>query len=199
MCIVFMVGPVVKSFFPKVEVVSMKSCFKKSSVLILLATLSAGVIFSDSIKAVAVDSSEDAKSAFKRIEALAAQGNAEAQAQLADLYLAGKGVAKDAKKALEYYKKAAELKVLRAELFLAEAYYSGKDVAQDYKEALKWYAQAAQEGSAEAQHRLGEMYRDGLGVARKNAAEAVVWLQKAADQGHDLAKRALDEIKKSLK
>ncbi len=194
-----MVGPVVKAFFPKVEVVSMKSCFKKSSVLILLATLSAGVIFSDSIKAVAVDSSEDAKSAFKRIEALAAQGSAEAQAQLADLYLAGKGVAKDAKKALEYYKKAAELKVLRAELFLAEAYYSGKDVAQDYKEALKWYAQAAQEGSAEAQHRLGEMYRDGLGVARKNAAEAVVWLQKAADQGHDLAKRALDEIKKALK
>ena len=176
----------------------MKSVFKKSLVFVLLLSLSAGATFRDSVTAVVVDAGDDAVAAFNRVKLLAKAGNAEAKAQLAELYLEGKGVARSVSKYLKYNKEAARLNVLKAQLALADAYYYGKDVTQSYKTSLKWYKLAAQQGCVEAQHRVGEMYRDGLGVAKKNTNKALGWFQKAADKGHELATRAVDAIKKAV-
>ena len=136
MCNVILVPDSVVGRFSVVEGLCMNLIFKKSIFLVLLIGSSAS-IFCDSVKAVVVDSGEDAKSAFERVKLLAKSENAEAQAQLADLYLAGKGVAKNVQKAFKYYKKAGQLNVLRAQLAVADGYYYGHDVAQSYKKSLK--------------------------------------------------------------
>lgn len=45
----------------------------------------------------------------------------------------------------------------------------------------------AKKGNAEAQFKVGEMYETGFGV-KTDQAEAVKWISKAADQGHETAK-----------
>ncbi len=45
----------------------------------------------------------------------------------------------------------------------------------------------AKKGNAEAQFKVGEMYETGFGV-KPDQAEAMKWISKAADQGHDTAK-----------
>ncbi|MEL6152995.1 MAG: SEL1-like repeat protein, partial [Bacteroidota bacterium] len=50
----------------------------------------------------------------------------------------------------------------------------------------------ANQGLAEAEFNLGEMYKNGYGVA-KDYKKAAVWYQKAIDQGHEAAEKALLE------
>jgi len=45
----------------------------------------------------------------------------------------------------------------------------------------------AKKGSAEAQFKVGEMYETGFGV-KADQAEAMKWISKSADQGHETAK-----------
>ncbi len=45
----------------------------------------------------------------------------------------------------------------------------------------------AKKGNAEAQFKVGEMYETGFGV-KTDQAEAMSWITKAADQGHETAK-----------
>ncbi|KAF6262013.1 hypothetical protein COO60DRAFT_1268419, partial [Scenedesmus sp. NREL 46B-D3] len=58
-----------------------------------------------------------------------------------------------------------------------------------YAEAMRWYLKAAQAhdaGSALAQNNMGRAYQSGEGVP-KDAAVAVSWYKKAADQGYGVA------------
>lgn len=55
------------------------------------------------------------------------------------------------------------------------------------------YRAAAEKGDAEAQYNLGNCYFKGEEVS-KNMKEAVKWLRKAAEQGHQYAKETLTEI-----
>ena len=62
---------------------------------------------------------------------------------------------------------------------------------------LPTFKKSAEQGDAEAQYNLGMMYANGNGVA-EDQWEAVVWLRKAAKQGHkaarnELAKRGIYE------
>ena len=52
---------------------------------------------------------------------------------------------------------------------------------------------AAEDGDAQAQRSLGMLYYYGVGV-KKDRAESVKWLRKAADQGDEAAKKMLSEI-----
>ncbi len=45
----------------------------------------------------------------------------------------------------------------------------------------------AKKGNAEAQFKVGEMYETGFGV-KEDKTEAMNWINKAADQGHETAK-----------
>jgi hypothetical protein len=55
-----------------------------------------------------------------------------------------------------------------------------------YQVARSEFHKAAVKGDARAQYSLGIMYFDGIGV-KQDRKEAVIWLKKAADQGHKLA------------
>jgi len=50
-------------------------------------------------------------------------------------------------------------------------------------DALQWWGKVADQGFADSQLQLGCMHRDGEGM-KKDRAVALLWLQKAADQGH---------------
>ncbi|VAW56512.1 hypothetical protein MNBD_GAMMA07-2216 [hydrothermal vent metagenome] len=61
----------------------------------------------------------------------------------------------------------------------------------DYSSGLFRFQQTlAKKGNSDAQYKLARMYQMGLGIA-KNEKEALIWLNKAAAQGHNKAKHKL--------
>ncbi|MBR9972851.1 tetratricopeptide repeat protein [Magnetospirillum sulfuroxidans] len=60
-------------------------------------------------------------------------------------------------------------------------------------EIIAAYRKAAEAGEVTAQFSLGEAYRQGLKVTR-DPAEAVLWLHRAAAQGHPQAGRSLQQM-----
>ena len=54
--------------------------------------------------------------------------------------------------------------------------------ARDYGQVIRLLQPFAQQGNVDAQYNLGMMYLDGKGVAQ-NYKQAMVWFQKAAQQG----------------
>ncbi|MBI2312344.1 MAG: sel1 repeat family protein [Betaproteobacteria bacterium] len=92
---------------------------------------------------------------------------------------------------------------LKAAYFLGLRYRDGKGVTPpDPERALEWLKKAGEpwnvrmdykQGLDAAQYAAGVMYRDGVGTAR-NPQEAVVWLLRAARQGHSQAQLALAEL-----
>ncbi|WP_410699486.1 tetratricopeptide repeat protein, partial [Chryseobacterium sp. SIMBA_028] len=75
---------------------------------------------------------------MERWQPLAADGNAEAQFSLANMYGNGIGVAQDYKKAYELYEKAADQGYATAQYVLAYMFYHGIGVEQNEAEAFKW-------------------------------------------------------------
>ncbi|MFO1507196.1 MAG: bifunctional trypsin-like peptidase domain-containing/SEL1-like repeat protein [Lysobacterales bacterium] len=115
-------------------------------------------------------------------EALAKQGDAEAQYHLGLIYQFGKGVPPDLVKAAYWYDKAAEQGDALAQTVLGVMYDLGEGVLQDHAKAAYWYGKAAAQGDAKAQNFLGGMYGNGNGVPRDDA-KALYWYAKAAEQG----------------
>ena len=58
-------------------------------------------------------------------------------------------------------------------------------------EAARWHKQAAEAGDAEAQYRYGMLLKQGRTDAPDGPEQALVWLRKAAKQGHAQANEAL--------
>ena len=150
---------------------------------------------------------------FDQNKADAEKGNANAQAYLGYCYHNGQGVAKDYVEAVKWYRKAAEQGNAAAQCNLGICYEHGNGVRKDKAEAVKWYRKAAEQGNAYAQYNLGICYSDGdvvakhpdpvdvivswglstlgMGSVGKDAAEAVKWFRKAAEQGHSDAQNKL--------
>jgi hypothetical protein len=63
--------------------------------------------------------------------------------------------------------------------------------APNPSEAARWHKQAAEAGDAESQYRYGMLLKQGRTEATDGPEQAVAWLRKAADQGHEGAKKAL--------
>eukprot|EP00271_Cylindrocystis_brebissonii_P002892 TRINITY_DN13649_c0_g1_i1.p1 TRINITY_DN13649_c0_g1~~TRINITY_DN13649_c0_g1_i1.p1 ORF type:complete len:1175 (+),score=205.57 TRINITY_DN13649_c0_g1_i1:791-4315(+) len=124
----------------------------------------------------------DHLAAVEMYKAAAAQGNAEAQYNLADCYEEGHGVPQDYKEAVRLYRLAAAQGNSSAQCGLGICYHEGHGVKQDYKEAVKMYKLASAQGNAGAQNNLGFCYQKGHGVQR-NFKEAVRYYRMAADQG----------------
>ena len=66
-------------------------------------------------------------------------------------------------------------------------------LAQTEERFLKSLRQAAERGNAIAQFNLGTTYSRGKGVAQDDE-QAVFWYQKAAEQGHVDAQKALKKL-----
>lgn len=67
---------------------------------------------------------------------------------------------------------------------------------QDYAKAFKDLKPLAEKGNADAQYALGYMYYYGKGTP-KNLKQAMIWMNKAAQQGQPLAQQALHAIQKA--
>jgi hypothetical protein len=142
---------------------------------------------------------EDAKAAFARgdyatalqvLRALAEQGSAVAQNDLAIMYADGRFVPQDYGEAIRWFRLAAHQGLADAQVSLGFMYDGGRGVAQDYGEAVKWYRLAAEQGHAGGQVNLGVMYERGRGVPQDDA-EAAKWYRLAAEQGLADAQRNL--------
>lgn len=103
----------------------------------------------------------------------------------------GIGVEKNLKEAIRWYVKAAERGYSDSQLQLTLIYY----IEKDFEKAFFWVSKAAIQEVPNAQYSLGLLYRDGKGT-EKDLDKAKEWFQKAADNGHEDAQKALNQLNK---
>ena len=90
---------------------------------------------------------------------------------------------------LKYYLLAADSEDAESAYKVSRLYQEGyKEIKQDETLALKYLQQAASLGHPDAMYDLGIRYEKGIGVPF-NTQTALSWIKKAADRGHDKAKK----------
>jgi TPR repeat protein len=128
--------------------------------------------------------------ALKWYRVAAAQGSAEAQNEIGQIYELGRGGVDQSKdEALKWYLLAAAQGYAPAQnnvglIYLGQA--AREAPSQKEPQYLQWFRLAADQGFAEAQLRIGYMYKEGLGVTR-DYAEAIKWYRLAAGQKYPYA------------
>lgn len=105
------------------------------------------------------------------------------------IYEKGRGVSRNLSTAFRWYLKAAEANIAEAQYNVGQMYYLGEGTDADQDKAFEWYLKAAEAGIAEAQAMVGAIYQ-----GHKDLEQARMWLQKAADQGLEAAKGALEKL-----
>lgn len=145
----------------------------------------------------------DLKQALSWYEKAAKAGNEAAQLDLGHRYRQGKTVDKNLEQAKVWFQQAAEQGSAEGQYYYGLLFLLGKTVAQDDKQASKWIGQAAQNGFLDAQYRYALMIKEGrTGVplpAKEAAAQAVLWLAKAANNQHQAAAKKLEEFLPALR
>jgi TPR repeat protein len=131
--------------------------------------------------------------AFAWLHKAALQNQADAQAQVGNMYLREQGVSQDYKLAMDWSMKAASAGNADGQYNIGELYYYGCGVPQDDQQAMDWYLKAAKNGNAIAMDKIGDMYLNGKG-ATKNIPTAIEWYTKAANQGSSNAQYSLGDI-----
>jgi len=172
-------------------------CWKFYLALLLLLAANRG--FADCVPAARTGSDADGSPAasavqlLQQIEALAADGEAEAQYEIGLYYLDGNGVGQDYRMAREWFLLAAEQEDVFAQELLGDIYRDGLGVQRDYRVAIEWYRRAAEQWLATAQYKLGLLYLEGTGVS-PDYREAYRWLKSAAAQGYSDAQVRLGDM-----
>jgi TPR repeat protein len=124
----------------------------------------------------------------------AGAGSAVAQNRIGEMFHHGLGVIKDYHQALEWYFLATETGgSSAAHNNLGTMYYDGKGVGIDHVKALTCFSVAANQGYRDAQFNLAWMY-DNENSPVHDKVEAMKWYLKAAEQGHDGAKRRVVQL-----
>jgi eukaryotic-like serine/threonine-protein kinase len=123
------------------------------------------------------------------------QGFAKGETNLGDMYVFGRGgLSKSYLDALSWYLKAAQQDWPDAQYRLGYMYEKGLGTEKDVPRAVKYYRSAASHDYPDAENVLGSLYAMGAdGVPRDND-EALVWFQKAANQGHAKAQKNLGDM-----
>jgi hypothetical protein len=117
------------------------------------------------------------------LEEKAFEGLAEAQHDMAALYVSGQaGVTQDYIRAMEWFKLAARQGIANAAYNLGVMNQQGMGVDKNIDLALNWYRRAGQLGHAEAEYNLGIAYIEGIG-APYNPKRAAAFFKKAAFGG----------------
>lgn len=112
----------------------------------------------------------------------AEQDSAQAQFQLAQMYLEGKGCYRDDRKALHWLKKAAEKSEDLAALQLGMLYLKGRGTMVDYREAAKWFEAAIDEDDEpQAYYELANLYMNGR-LGRMDYGKAAELYAQAASE-----------------
>jgi hypothetical protein len=120
------------------------------------------------------------------------QGMVKAQYNLANMFLAGRGMKVDHGEALRRFRLAAAKGYPPAQYNLAYMLEVGQGEDQDIAQAFHWYQKAANKGLPEAQFKLAKFYASGHGTT-KDKEKAVYWYEKLVaakaqpDARYDLA------------
>jgi TPR repeat protein len=132
--------------------------------------------------------------AHAKLNVLADKNHAKSMTLVGFLYERGLGVEKNVDKAAQYYEKAAAKGLPEAESRMGHLLLNSENKLQKQtKSATYWIQKAANHGVSEAEATLGKLYYEGNHLPIKNS-EAVRWLRRAADKGHEDAQHMLDEI-----
>jgi len=134
-----------------------------------------------------LDDEGDYEGARKWWELAAAQGNAIAMSNIAQLYSNGEGVEKNESTAAEWNLKAAMKGDREAQY--EYGVFLGKEMDQP-EDAMTWFLKAAAQGHAGSMTIIGGFYFHGRGV-EQNKSTAREWWKKAAANGDDEAKEML--------
>ena len=171
---------------------------------------------------------QDKEKAVELFTAAADKNNVYALLNLGTAYFKGDGVEKDNEKAIEflgrvsmdeypfagsylgdaYLESDSPDKVEKAELVYKksarfgdnESFYKlGKLYEENgnLEKAIRYYEYAASNGNLEAQYKVGTMYVEGKGVD-KDLSQGHAWLEIAAIQHHETAKKAMEELDKNM-
>ncbi|MCW2307085.1 peptidoglycan-binding protein [Rhodobium gokarnense] len=116
------------------------------------------------------------------LRAAAADGNPEAQFEVAARYTEGRGVRPDLTLAAKWYRLAADQGLAPAQYRLGSLYEKGTGVRKDMDEARKWYRRAAEQGNTKAMHNLAVLYAEGASGS-PDFSSAAQWFNKAASAG----------------
>ena len=124
------------------------------------------------------------------LQTQAAQGNAEAQNKLGNLYFLGQSVPPNNTTAREWFEKSAAHGNADAQNNLGFLYDKGQG---DYAKAQEWYEKAAAQRHAAAQSNLGWLYANGRGVPQ-DYVRAYMWWSLAAAQSKGSAEESEESI-----
>jgi TPR repeat protein len=154
-----------------------------SAMGLLRAPARAGHAGSQTLLAFILERADLADEAARLYTQAAAQGDADAHAALADLYLTGRGVAKDEKRALEHFSKAAQLGHAASIEVLASAHLKGTmglgSDPRDNSAAVGALRRAADQGHLVSVEALAQAYRRGGFGLEADAAQAAAWQARA--------------------
>lgn len=128
----------------------------------------------------------------------AEQGIANARYNLGVLYHQGLGVRQDVSAAINWYQRAAELDHPEAQYNLGIAYIEGIGVPYDPQKAAMYFEYAADQDIMEAAYNLGLIHENGL-LGDVSPEAALLWYKMAADAGSAEARRAMEQLAKTLK
>lgn len=139
----------------------------------------------------------DYTQAFRWLNKAARQGNLDAMAQVALMYLDGQGREKNYKKGIGLFKKAADKGHSQAQFFLGLGFVQGCwGLDLDYRKAFEWFSKATEQGNALAECELAKLYRQGYGV-EQDTSKAVEYLFSSACKGDCGAALELGDIYQS--
>ena len=136
---------------------------KKPLALLTVAawlTVSAAPSYADFAGGLAAFDAGEFEAAFSEWQALAEQGDIEAQVALAGLYLTGSGTRADAAQAFAWYRRAAAAGDPVAQLNLGDLYSRGVGTARDPVAAYVWLSLSAAQGRRWPELRRREIAKD---------------------------------------
>jgi TPR repeat protein len=133
---------------------------------------------------------------------IAERNNAEAQYVMGMIYRSPSwrkpesGIEQNPTRAHEWFLKAAKQGHSFAAVQAADDFFWGDGAAKDLDEALRWYEVAAKANDPYAQRMTGHLYlkRSLTSGNEQDVIKGIEWLQKAADNGDEEAKRLLSLI-----
>ena len=121
------------------------------------------------------------------LDKASAHGHAQAAYELASLYESGLGVQKSYDRAKHYYEVAIQQGHRDAHFNLALLYSGERAPFNDLQRARQLMQVVAQRGDVEAQFVLGTMMNNRSNTVASDPAQAIHWLGRAANRGHEKA------------
>ncbi|MCB9993074.1 MAG: SEL1-like repeat protein [Hyphomicrobiaceae bacterium] len=112
----------------------------------------------------------------------AADGNPQAEYEVAAIYAEGRAVQQDMQKAEDWYQRSAEQGFAPAMYLLANMYENGTGVDKDAEQAAYWYERGAELGNRMSMHNLAAMNASGA-LGEQDFQKAAYWFERAAALG----------------